>query len=173
MERRKLLIGTAAAVGVLAGGVALRRATMQPFSLAATIDELNALKGKTLKSTGAWNPFQVFTHLAQSIEFSMRGYPAQKSPLFQSTAGSLAFNAFAAVGAMTHDLAEPIPGAPALPADGPVNAAIDRSVKALNLFRVYTGSLHPHFAYGALSREQYVQAHIMHFRNHMREITAA
>jgi hypothetical protein len=171
MNRRTFLIATAATAGVLVGGVAIRRATMGPFSLQATIDELNALKGKNLKSAGAWNPFQVFSHLAQSIEYSMRGYPASKSPLFQSTAGNFAFSAFSVVGAMTHDLTEPIPGAPPLAAEGPVNAAIDRTIAALQLFRIHPGTLRPHFAYGALSREQYTAAHIMHIRNHMRDIS--
>jgi hypothetical protein len=172
MNRRTLLIASAATAGVLVGGVAIRRATMAPFSLATTIDELNALKAKNLKSAGAWNPYQVFSHIAQSIEYSMKGYPASKSPLFQSTAGSIAFSTFSAVGAMTHDLAEPIPGAPPLAAEGLVNAAIDRAIAALQLFRIHTGALRPHFAYGALTREQYTAAHIMHIRNHMREISA-
>lgn len=172
MERRHFLAGGALAVCAVAGGITLRRATMQPFSLTGTIAELEALKRKPLKSSGEWNPFQVFTHLAQSIEYSMKGYPAQNSAMFRATAGNLGFLAFSTVGAMRHNLAEPIPGAPALAADGPVDAAIERSIVALRLFRVYPGVLQPHFAYGALSREQYLQAHIMHFRNHMSEISA-
>ena len=65
-------------------------------------------------TTGNWNLHQIFTHCAQSGEYSMLGYPEHKSDVFKQTIGSLAFSAFAAKGKMSHNLSEAIPGAPVL-----------------------------------------------------------
>lgn len=169
-RRRFLLVSGALVAGFATGAVVYRRTTLSAPSLAALVADLEALRGRTLLSTGAWSPFQVFTHLAQSIDYSMTGFPRMKSPVFRHTAGRLAWFAFSTAGAMTHDLAAPIPGAPAIPRDGPTAEAIGRVLAALDRFERYRGMLHPHFAYGELSRDNYLAAHVLHIRNHLHEI---
>ncbi len=120
------------------------------------------------RSIGAWSLPQVLEHAAQSIEYSMSGYPQMRSSFFRSTLGNAAFALFEARGGMTHSLSEPIPGAPALAA--PLPAAIARLVNALQAFEAYDRPLHPHFAYGALDKAQYTRAHLMHLANHWIEI---
>ena len=149
-RRRFLLVSGTLVAGVATGAVLYRRTTLAAPSLAALVGDLEALRGQKLISTGAWSPFKVFTHLAQSIDYSMTGYPQMKSPVFQNTAGRLAFFAFSTAGAMTHDLAAPIPGAPAIPEDGPTAESIGRVLAALDNFERYRGTLRPHFAYGGL-----------------------
>ena len=39
--------------------------------------------------------------------------------------------------------------------------------RAVQAFAHHAGPLHPHFAYGALSKVQYEQAHAMHLANHL------
>ena len=68
---------------------------------------------------------------------------------------------------MSHNLAEPIPGAPALDAAAEAQAALARLRKAAQDFAAHTGPLQPHFAYGALDKAQYEQAHAMHLANHL------
>lgn len=123
------------------------------------------------RSTGAWSLAQVLDHAAQSVEFSLRGFPQLKSSLFRATVGPAAFAYFDARGRMQHGLAEAIPGAPPL-ADA-LPAAIERLVRALRQFQAHTGSLHPHFAYGALDKTRYLRAHLMHLANHWDEVAAA
>ena len=55
-----------------------------------------------IQSTNGWTLNAVFEHLAQSIEMSIEGYPAPKSPLFQATAGTAAFTFFKMRGRMPH-----------------------------------------------------------------------
>ncbi len=174
MNRRGFLaLSGAAAAGLMAGAVMVRRATLPAPSQRMLIDELNALRGKNLTGTGAWSPFKVFAHLAQSVDYSTTGYPEMKSTAFRQTLGRTAFFAFSTTGAMRHDLAAPIPGAPALVADGPTVEAIDRLINSLMRFEAYSGVLQPHFAYGELTRDEYRAAHIFHVRNHFDEITIA
>lgn len=130
-----------------------------------TIDALRKSAG--LRIDGAWNPQQVYTHLAQSVEYSMIGYPESKSALFQATVGSAAFAVFAWRGHMQHDLGAPIPGAPDLPAEGDWRPALERFAESFNTFLEWQGPLRPHFAYGELSRDEYLIAHIMHLDNHL------
>lgn len=89
-----------------------------------------------------------------------------KPLLFRRTVGPAAFQAFAWRGRMSHDLAEPIPGAPALDAGLEAADATARLQAALQAFRQATGPLRPHFAYGALDKADYELAHAMHLANH-------
>ncbi|BEP91973.1 hypothetical protein GmRootA79_03570 [Acidovorax sp. A79] len=140
-------------------------------TLARAMQEVERLAGaavQPLAPATAWNWSQTLEHCAQSIEFSLRGFPAPRSALFQNTLGAAAFNVFALRGRMSHDLAEPIPGAPALDASTPgASAALARLRQAVQDFSVHAGPLHPHFAYGALDKAQYEQAHAMHLANHL------
>lgn len=140
-------------------------------TLAGAMQEVERLAGaavQPLAPATAWSWSQTLEHCAQSIEFSLQGFPAPKSALFQNTLGAAAFNVFALRGRMSHNLAEPIPGAPALDASTPdASAALARLRKAVQDFAAHAGPLQPHFAYGALSRAQYEQAHAMHLANHL------
>ena len=126
--------------------------------------------GNGHKSSGAWTLAQVLHHAAQSVEYSVRGFPQPKSAFFQATAGNLAFMFFDARGKMSHSLAEPIPGAPAIEASEALDAAIARALKSLRDFEAHSGPLAPHFAYGALDKTQYTRAHLMHLANHWTEV---
>ena len=140
-------------------------------TLAGAMQEVERLASaavQPLAPATAWNWSQTLEHCAQSIEFSLQGFPAPKLALFQNTLGAAAFNVFALRGRMSHNLAEPIPGAPALDASTPdASAALARLRKAVQDFAAHAGPLQPHFAYGALSRAQYEQAHAMHLANHL------
>ncbi len=120
----------------------------------------------------AWNLSQVLQHLSQSIEFSMQGFPALKGAWFRSSIGSAAFAVFNARGTMSHDLAEPIPGAPALDASQALRASVNRLLEAMDAFAKFNGTLRPHFAYGELTKPQYERAHLMHLANHWTQIHA-
>lgn len=170
MNRRTFLAGSAVLAGGVTAGVAWKRHANPAPDLQALVAELAAISQPSVSSTGSWSPFRVFSHLAQSIEYSMTGYPEMKSPLFRQTAGSLAFLAFETAGAMRHNLAEPIPGAPALEEQGDFAQAHARLLTALGDFANWSGPLQPHFAYGALSKDEYTAAHVMHIRNHLQEI---
>ena len=172
MRRRKLLkvtLGVGAGIGV--GGIAFV-ATGSPaaeLTIDGALAQLDRLPAG-VRGRGAWTAHQVFAHCAQSVEYSMDGYPQHRSELFKSTIGIAAFAAFAARGRMAHGLAEAIPGAPAIEAEGDVQAALERLRTAMLRFRDFDGPLAHHFAYGALSKAQYEQAHVMHFRNHADEL---
>ncbi|MFT4242825.1 MAG: DUF1569 domain-containing protein [Acidovorax sp.] len=132
------------------------------------VDRLSAAPVQPLDPATAWNWQQTLEHCAQSIEYSLQGFPQPKSALFQRTLGAAAFSVFAWRGRMRHDLAEPIPGAPALDALAPDAAtALPRLRAAAQAFTAHAGPLKPHFAYGALDKAQYEQAHAMHLAEHL------
>ena len=174
-RRRALLAGA----GVVVAGLGAAFLVHQPgndrqlvfASLGDAMREVERLSQAAVQAVPpatAWNWSQTLEHCAQSIEFSLQGFPAPKSALFQNTLGAAAFNAFALRGRMSHNLAEPIPGAPALDASTPdASAALARLRKTVQDFAAHAGPLHPHFAYGALSKAQYEQAHAMHLADHL------
>lgn len=172
MNRRSLLLAGLTVVGAAgaAGWFALPGGT-RPLTISAASAELTKLKGAKIRHTGGWTPAQVFEHMAQSVEYSMTGFPQPKSALFQSTAGATAFAVFQAKGAMKHSLTEPIPGAPTLASNGDQDAALDRLLKSLAQFDSFGGELKPHFAYGALDKGAYAAAHAMHVFNHLTEFS--
>lgn len=176
-RRRALKVGAGvAALGgaAAAGYLAYRPADDRQLVYArvsdamAEVDRLQAASPRPLGAAAAWTWTQTLVHCAQSIEFSMQGFPEAKSPLFQRTAGAAAFNIFAWRGRMSHNLAEPIPGAPPLSAQAAdAAAAWARLHAAATAFAEHAGPLQPHFAYGALTRAEYEQAHAMHLANHL------
>jgi len=114
--------------------------------------------------------YKALTHMAQSLEYSMTGYPKLDSPVVRSVK-KIGFLAFKSQGYMTHDLAAPVPDAPAIPDIGPLDAAFLRLRNACNDFQVHTGALHPHFSYGVLNRDDWELAHSFHCANHFSKIT--
>ena len=176
MNRRQFITASAAsAAGLTIAGAAWLNSpsTDTALSLDATLAQLRTLSGKTLRGAGLWTPAHVFNHNAQSIDFSMTGFPQAKSAFFQAVIGGTAFAVFTAKRAMHHSLAEAIPGAPDIANDDKTGAAIARLADSIVRFQNFTGSLQPHFAYGSLSKTQYELAHAMHFNNHMSEIKVA
>lgn len=172
--RRTLLIagGVVAATGA-AGLLWMRTGNDGAvLTIDVALQKIDALAKGPVASTGKWNPHQIFTHCAQSIEYSMAGYPAPKSKLFQDTAGAAAFALFSAKGKMRHGLAEQIDGAPVLEPKVDTSEALARLRQAFLNFRQFNGALAPHFAYGPLDKQQFEQAHVMHFFNHLDEIKA-
>lgn len=143
--------------------------TMQ--SIPQVLQWLDTLaQAQEVRSTGTWPLVAVMEHMAQSVEMSLEGFPQPKSALFQSTVGAAAFAVFQWRGRMSHGLAEPIPGAPALSLQGDWKPAAQRLRTALLRFDAHTGALQPHFAYGALSKSEFAQAHVLHIANHQEEI---
>jgi hypothetical protein len=179
MKRRQFLHAAGLGAIALGAGAAAGSAWLgsgpapQVLTIDAALRHIDTLSKGTISTSGRWNAFQVFSHCAQTVEFSMVGYPAPKSALFQDTAGKLAFAAFSAKQKMKHGLAEPIAGAPVLAAVGDPREALERLRKAFTAFQQFEGTLAPHFAYGALSKAEYELAHTLHFSNHLEEIQAA
>jgi len=129
---------------------------------------LDALDLTAIQSTGDWDLGRTFSHLAQGVEFSMTGYPAEKPKLFQMTAGKLAFTVFKLRGRMSHGLDEPIPGE--VVGEVSADAGLNRLVTSLEQFRDFDGALRPHFAFGSLGKDQFALAHLMHIENHLEEV---
>lgn len=125
-----------------------------------------------LQSRAAWTLPQTLVHCAQSIEYSMTGFPSPRSAAFQNTVGAAAIQVFSWRGRMTHDLAEPIPGAPVIASTAAMPDALARLQKAVTDFRAWQQPLKPHFAYGELDKARYEQAHAMHLANHFSAFSA-
>ena len=172
--RRKLVIVSIGVAGAAIGaGLVARRAgagddrALRFASLDDARDELDRLaRAPRLASATSWGWARTVTHCAQSIEYSMSGFPQAKSALFQRTVGTAAIQVFAWRGRMTHDLAEPIPGAPALDEKAAPGPALERLRASMRAFVQWPGPLRPHFAYGELAKAEYERAHAMHRANH-------
>jgi hypothetical protein len=142
-------------------------------SLTDAEEEISKLAAaKEIGSGATWTWAQTLEHCAQSIEYSMGGFPESKSRLFQSTIGVAALGVFSWRGRMTHDLAEPIPGAPSLTVASVPEVALARLRASIASFRKWSNPLQPHFAYGALDKKAYELAHAMHLANHLSQFNA-
>lgn len=172
MQRRAFLKRSATLGLVLAVPLSgCSNAHDKTLSFDAIIHTLKSLQTKPeLQFEGPWPAFATFTHIAQSIEMSVNGFPEHKSAGFKRWIGKPAFWAFKQAGAMRHDTAEAIPGAPALDVGNhdpvAINLSIQRVIDALYTFSETT-LLAPHFAYGALNKDDYLIAHILHIEDHL------
>ncbi len=136
-------------------------------SLSQVLNELETFKKlNSIQGYGNWDAGKVFLHCAQSIEYSIQGYPENKSAFFQNTIGKLVFLKFAFSRKMSHDLEAPIPGATEIQTDTNWKESLLVLRETVLKFQTYDGELKPHFAYGSLSKEEYDLAHAMHIANH-------
>lgn len=176
MRRRTLLKG-AALGGVAALGVGYWALPAGPRPTAVSLEGarqvLADLHGKTLQSLRGWSPTEVFNHCAQSIDYSIDGYPELKPAWFRHSVGPAAFAVFSARGAMRHPLDEAIPGAATLNEPASQALALQRLQAAFERFAGHEGELQPHFAYGALDHTEYAEAHVLHLYNHLSLIRIA
>jgi hypothetical protein len=175
MERRQFvkasLVSGAAIISIGAGSFILIEGNNKDnLTINAALKKLDALLNDKVTSIGEWSPSQIFTHCAQSVEYSMSKFPEHKSNIFKSTIGKLAFSAFSSKGKMTHGLNEPIPGSPKLIQESDTIMALNRLKKSLIDFERYQEKFAPHFAYGELTKNEYEIAHVMHLYNHLQEI---
>jgi hypothetical protein len=167
MNRRTFIISGVTISAAVASGWYFMPKNIADLSLPTVIKELRTLQASRLTFDGDWNTFQVFTHMAQSVEFSMLGYPEHRSDVFKSTVGKAAFNVFSSKGYMKHNLTESIPGAAELQVKGSPQDALDRLVAALEAFDTFSEAPAEHFAYGSLSRDEYAIAHALHIHDHL------
>lgn len=79
-------------------------------SIPEAVAALERLRVHPLRSTGHWDVPRVLHHVAQSIEYSMTGFPVLRPRWFRTTVGPLALGLFARRGMMQHDLARAVPG---------------------------------------------------------------
>ncbi|EMI72197.1 DUF1569 domain-containing protein [Leptospira noguchii] len=141
-------------------------------SLFQVLNELEIFKKlNSIQGYGTWDAGKVFLHCAQSIEYSIQGYPENKSKLFQNTIGKLVFLKFAFSQKMSHDIEAPIPGAKEIKTDTDWKESISILQEAILKFQSYKGELKPHFAYGTLTKEEYDLAHSIHIANHFSFLT--
>ncbi len=173
MNRRsaiKYLIG-GSAIAAVGGGYhwLMKERDLSELAMDLMLERLNELDVTRIEKSGEWEVARTFNHLAQSVEFSLDGFPILKSPLFRNTAGQLAFSVFQANGRMTHGLDEAIPGEIIDGAGSDPLQARQRLIAALARFESHAGQLQPHFAYGELDKTQYSIAHVMHISNHLEE----
>ena len=129
--------------------------------------ELEKLEAGNTSPSGSWTLAQLLSHCAQSVEYSIAGYPKLKPALFRATVGRLVKKRFLSKGEMSHDLEAPVPGAPELQAKEPLRDVAQRLRAAIAKFRAHEGALAPHLAYGECTREEYEKLHAMHIANHL------
>jgi hypothetical protein len=132
----------------------------------------NHSEHRMVAAPGGWSFAKTLHHGAQSIEFSLAGYPAHKSPLFKHTLGALALTVFLKRGTMSHDITMPIPAAEPIPDDSDPIMAWQRLETAANAFWHYEERLlKEHFAYGRVSKADYDCIQAMHLANHLSSFT--
>jgi Protein of unknown function (DUF1569) len=175
MNRRKFLKVSTLGGGLLAvaGGAAWISISEAngPLTIESLLERLSHISDSSFDVIGEWDLAKILIHCAQSVEYSIEGYPQHKSDLFKSTVGSLAFSMFESKKKMTHGLNEAIPGAPEIVVGQSLDNALGRLEKSLLDFKNFQGKLAPHFAYGELNKAQYSLAHVMHFNNHWSEVS--
>src|SRR5690348_10706985 len=106
---------------------------------------------------------RALAHCAQSIDYSVQGFPRMKPAWFQKTIGRLVLKKFLRQGYLKHDVNAPVPGAPELP-ETSFEQGVQRLREAISAFRAHPGPLAPHFAYGQVARDDYARVHVMHIR---------
>lgn len=179
MNRREFLMRSGSlAIGAASIGLSspLAAADLQFSTLQDALQALAKLKtAPALRNQGGMSPFRTLNHCAQSIEFSLHGFPALKPAVFRATVGPIAARYFLLRGKMSHDLNEPIPGASAISDSGDLTQAFTRLEQAIAAFKTAVANrqaLRPHFAYGEVDATDYERLHAFHIAEHFATLHA-
>jgi hypothetical protein len=144
---------------------------MPPIDLARLAERLHQNLGsperELLAPGSSWNLSQTLQHCAQTVRYSVTGYPALKPALFRATAGALAKRVFLRRGAMRHSLDAVIDGAPPLDPLMPVTEAAAGLTDAVALFTGHAAEHAPHPAYGRCTHDEFARLHAMHLAEHL------
>lgn len=132
--------------------------------------ELKRLKtAKNIRCPG-WNVCEICLHCAQTIEYSITGYPVMKPALLRNTIGKLAIKKFLRQGYMKHDLMAHVPGGTKIVATGDPLTCIETLLDTIQNFKNYEGELKPHLLFGRLSKSDYDKYFAMHIAEHLSEL---
>lgn len=146
---------------------------MQFKSLADVTKELLAMDEHDAIKTKQWPLYEILAHCAQTIEYSMTGYPQMKPKIVRKTIGRIAIKKFMKQGFIKHNLTEHVPGAAKIATQGTIREGIDLLLKAIHDFEEYKGPLAPHLLFGELSKEEYDRYFAMHIADHFSELQLA
>lgn len=146
-----------------------RRSPKQGFStLAEALLAVDDLTSGHARIAGAWPAHHALNHCAQSIEYSITGFPALKPAWVRATIGRLVLRRFLARGYMGHDTTGPIAGAPPLDHPPDLAGAARRLREAVQAFERFSGPPADHFVYGPVTKDEYRRLHLMHLSDHLR-----
>ena len=144
---------------------------LQLASLNEVLTVLDQLEKSENVSSSGWSVYKVLQHCAQTIDYSMSGYPKYKPVWFRNTIGKIVFSKFFRQGYMSHDLAAPVPGSPLLTVEGNLQEGIALLRGTIARFLAFEGTLKPHLVFGQLTKAQYDKYFAMHVADHFSEIT--
>ncbi len=146
-------------------------ATLQLSSLRQALEHLDGLRpANAITVPGAWSWAQTLEHCAQSIDCSIDGYPKLKPRLVRATIGRWVVGRFVRRGWFHHDLAAPVPGAPAVTSDD-AEAAHLRLRDAIERYLDHDGPLRPHFVFGDPDKPSFDKVHAMHLADHFAAVS--
>ncbi|WP_328752850.1 DUF1569 domain-containing protein [Streptomyces sp. NBC_00285] len=114
-----------------------------------------------------WNLSQTVQHCAQTVRYSVIGYPVLKPALYRATVGRMAKQVFLRRGAMKHPLGAEIDGAPPLDPGLAVSDAAADLADAVAVFNGHTADHATHPAYGRCTHDEFAQLHAMHLSDHL------
>lgn len=116
-----------------------------------------------------WSPYKTFVHCAQTIKYSMEGYPKTKPLIIQLTLGKIVFKSYLKQGYMKHNLSAPVPGSPFIEDSNDINRGIDILIDAIDLFQKFEGEFKRHLIFGGMTKEEYGTYFSMHIMDHLSE----
>lgn len=133
-------------------------------------EQLNQLNEDDIKVKTDWSMYHTLVHCAETIEYSMNGYPEMKPAFLRATVGKLAIKKFLRQGYMKHSLVADVAGGRKIKEDGSFEEGKNILLSMIDEFLNYKGKFAPHLLFGNLSREEYDQYFVLHIQDHFSEL---
>lgn len=175
MKRRQFL-KLSLVGGVLAGfgggcmGLLVGKNGDEELSIDFALKTLDKFSNTTIVHLGQWNPYQILTHCAQSVEYSMSGYPEHDSDLFKNTVGTLVFSFFSPRKNVSW-VNGSCSGSASYRNQRRFNKCVGSIRESLDGFSRLPREVRTTFSYGQLTKEEFTIAHVIHLNNHLEELT--
>lgn len=141
------------------------------FQLEYAKECLLTLKDAKHIFTENWGIYEICMHCAQTISYSMTGYPKMKPAIVRLTIGKAVVSKYLKQGYMKHNLQSHVSGGEKIDPNGEPAAGIDHLLSEIEKLENYTGTLKPHSVFGEMTREDYMKYFAMHISDHFSEVT--
>ncbi|EFU74787.1 DUF1569 domain-containing protein [Enterococcus italicus] len=152
--------------------IELQQIPHQFASLDEALNILEQLKENESVCTKNWSVYEICLHCAQTIDYSMTGYPEMKPKLIRQTIGKKVVKKFLTDKKMSHNLQAPVAGGAPIAHDGLPIDGIQALIDATHRFQAWDGELQEHGVFGELSKEEYATYFALHIADHFQEIKA-
>lgn len=122
-------------------------------------------KARELKTSGVWSVYQLLEHMSENLYGSLHGFSRHQPKIVRMTIGKFVLRKILKSGVMRSGY--PNPHTPKTREEGDILSSIQKLRSIIEEFQNHRGNFAMHPIFDKLTKEQWMQLHLIHFSMHL------